>query len=82
MGRIKRWIGVAVGFVTLFFIFSYRNLKKDNEELKKDLSGAHETIKTNQEGVKKVNEIKADNNLDDGNIIERVRSKGYFRKDD
>lgn len=82
MGRIKRWIGVAVGFVTLFFIFSYRSLRKDNDELKRNLSEAHDTIKTNQDGVKKVNEIKATNNLDDGDIIERVRSKGYFRKDD
>lgn len=82
MERVKRWLGVAVGVVTLFFISSYRNLKKDNEKLKDDLAGAHETIKISQDGVKEVDKIKRNNHIDDRNVIERLRHKKYLRKDD
>lgn len=82
MKRVKRWLGVAVGFVTLFFISSYRNLKKDNEKLKNDLAGAHENIKINQDGVKEVDKIKRNNHIDDRNVIDRLRDKKYLRDDD
>lgn len=82
MERLKRWLGVAVGFVTLFFISSYRNLKKDNEKLKDDLAGAHENMKINHDGVREVEKIKRVNHVDDTDVVERLRNKKYLRDDD
>lgn len=82
MDRIKRWIGVIIGMIALIFYHLFKTERAKREELERERDSLEGYIHSNREAIRVKNEIKRNNASDRRDVIERVRDKGYLRRDD
>lgn len=82
MDKIKRWVGVIIGLIALIFYYLFKTERAKREELERERDSLESYVDSNREAVRVKNEIRRDNASNSRDVIERVRDKGYLRRDD
>lgn len=80
MNKIIKWLGAIFSFIALIFLFVFRAMNGELKYRKEQEEKEALQKKKRAEDLKVVRKIKRENSSDsDGDIIDRMHKKGYFR---